>query len=271
MTSYTPRNVKDFAQTPKTTDSPNQSKRYTKDQTYVRFKRTHSGDAEGVNYTPGNNERFSMGWSGTGQWTYDNGEWECRMNNGGTIGGYGGMQTLMNGNIVNSSGGSNSTRSTGNECHVADAGTGVGGGGQAASGKAAGTSKSSADKHACQVYPGDYGMVVGGTCGILADSMNMKTQGNFAMGSTDGVASFTGRGNAAFGSQEGTTMVGGKGVTVASQGGGTSIRAVGGNMSVFSEGGNCFIKGGMVYINSSNNPPETPQQVVNATGSAGKK
>jgi hypothetical protein len=262
--------VESFGATPEKTESPNPSLKAA-NMGAVRFKRTHSGDAEGVNYSKGHNERFCMGWSGTGQWTYDNGEWECRMNNGGTIGGYGGMQTIVNGNIVNSSGGSNATRSTGNDSHSADSGTGVGGGGQAASGKPKGTSKSSADKHAAQVYPGDYGMVVAGTCGILAGSMNMKTEGNFAMGSTDGVASFTGRGNAAFGSQEGTAQLGGKGVTVASEGGGTSVRASGGNLSLASEGGNCFVKGGKVYINCSSNQPETPQQVVSATGSAGRK
>lgn len=266
---YKPRDI-DFDGTPKNTSGPASSNKAA-DMRYVRFKRTHSGDAEGVNYTQGNNERFSMSWSGTGTWTYDNGEQHNRFYNGCTTDGYGGMQNLTNGNMVSAAGGTTSTRSTGSESHVADSGTGIGGGAQAAAGKAKGTTKKSADKHAAEVYPGDYGLVVGGTCGILAGTMNMKTEGNFAMGSTDGVASFTGRGNAAFGSQEGTAMLGGKGVTVASQGGGTSIRAVGGNMSVFSEGGDCFVKGGKVYINCSGNPPETPQQVVNATGSAGKQ
>lgn len=258
-----------FDKTPTKTDSPNPSNRAA-NYNYVRFERNHSGWAQGVNYTPENNEMFQMSWTGTGTMCYNNGEWECRLQNGGTVGGYGGMQTLMGGNIVNSSGGSNSTRSTGSESHVADAGTGVGGGGQAESGKPLGTSKHSADKSTAHVYPESYGLVAGETLGIAAGRINMKANGNFAMGSTDGSGSFTSKASFAVGSQEGTCQVGGKGVTLASDGGGISMRAKGGNFSAYSQGGNFIMSGGKVYINCSNNPPETPGEIATATGKAGE-
>lgn len=266
--SYKPRQAT-FDTVPKSTNSPNPSNK-SADHRYCRFTRNHSGFAQGINYTKGNNEHFTMGWSGTGQWTYDNGEWECRMNNGGTISGYGGFQTLINGNKIDSTGGSTSTRSTGSSTHTASQGTGVGGGSQAASGKPVGDSKSSADKSSAQVYPASHAMVAGETLGIAASRINMKSTGNFAMGSVNGSGSFTSKANFAMGSQEGTCQLGGKGVTLASDGGPVSLRAKGGHMSMFSDGGEVRLAGSKIYINSSDGTPETPQQVVSATGTAGE-
>lgn len=263
--AYKPRQAT-FDTIPKSTSSPNASNKAA-DHRYCRFTRNHSGFAQGINYTKGNNEHFTMGWSGTGQWTYDNGEWECRMNNGGTISGYGGLQTLINGNKIDSAGGSTSTRSTGSATHTASQGTGVGGGSQAASGKPVGDSKHSADKSSAQVYPASHAMVAGETLGIAASRINMKCTGNFAMGSVNGSGSFTSKANFAMGSQEGTCQIGGKGVTLASDGGGVSLRAKGGNASLYSDG-NAILAGAKIYLNSI--PPETPQQIVTATGKVGE-
>lgn len=265
--SYRPRSAK-FDTVPKTTSSPNQSNKAA-DPRYCRFTRNHSGFAQGINYTKGNNEHFTMSWTGTGQWTYDNGEWECRMNNGGTMSGYGGMQTLINGNKIDSCGGSTSTRSTGSSSHTAGQGTGVGGGGQAASGKPDGNSKHSADKNAAQVYPGSMAMVVAETCGMAAGRMNIKAKGNFACGSTDGSGSFTAKANMAMGSQEGTCQIGGKGVTIATRGGGASFDTQGGHLSLGSNQ-EVRVAGSKIYFNSSSATPETPTQIAQATGKAGE-
>lgn len=225
--------------------------------------------AEKTSYRTGAFEHFKMSHSGSGYGWYNNGEYRMEITTGGGVCGTGGWYTAINGNLLTSLGGSVGQRSTGSSDHCANHGTGVGGGCQYNEGKTTGQSKKSGDTHACDVYAGDYGMVVPGVAGMAFGSLNMKCEGNMALGTVDGSGSITSLGNFGVGSQDGTLQMGGKGVAVNSEGP-TSIRAKGADMNVFADGGNFVCSGNKIYLNCSSAPPKTPEIVTAETGKAGK-
>jgi hypothetical protein len=244
---------------PKKMSSPKPSNRIgSKD---CRFTRTHAGQAKGISYQRGNVESFEMGHTGSGQWTYDNGEMETRMHNGMTTSGYGGIRTMNNGNQTSSCGGSSSGRSTGSSQHVSSSTSG-----QLSGAKPTKKTKMSGDGPVAYVTSSDIG-VVAGTIGIGGDNVNMKAEKGFAISSPDGSGSIVSNKDFACGSQSGNCQVGaGKNVTFAAGtggggGGAVSFQATGGNVSASSDK-EIRLTGAKICINCSDSPAETPSQVI---------
>lgn len=205
---------------------------------------------------------FATGWG-----VLPNGEkFERNMNcvNTYTLGG---KIDINGGNETKTMGGEISTAAAGKRSHY---GSGKGPKKTPNSEPARSTIQESCDVASSLVWGGDGGIIAGSTLGIAAQEINMCSVGNFNFGSVEGTAALVGEGNASVGSKNGATQVGGKGVSILAQGGPLSAESSG-QMSLYTTGANIVISsgGGMVYINSSNAPPKTVDDVVKETGKKG--
>lgn len=266
--TYQEANYEDLRGVPKKISTSNPPKRKPK---YGYLYTHHTEDRAGGSCQKSNCEEDNVSYefyhhNGTGWGVLPNGEkFERNLNcsNRYTLGG---DISAGNGNEVKTYAGGGSFAYAENSSHSGE-GRGLTNVGSKPARK---TIKTSCDSSATNVIPGDYGMVVAGTCGMAAQEFNIRSIGNCTLGTVEGSLSLIADKGMSCGSKGGTCQLGGQGVTLLADK--TFSAESGGKMTMYTKGGDIEIvsaSGSKVRINSG--LTQTVDNVTQGTNVAGSQ